>query len=101
MTILPSAQQIARGHRRGSLARHAAELSPIQAIAAFMRAADFLKKSRAADDPTAVASTIPICGSAFRFHWLRLFEPFPPRAAVVSLREIPGGLSVQSIGVIR
>jgi flagellar biosynthesis protein FlhA len=52
-------------------------------------------------DPTAVASTILLCNSPARFHLRRLLEPFLPRVVVLSPTEIPAGISVQSLGVVR
>jgi flagellar biosynthesis protein FlhA len=52
-------------------------------------------------DPTAVASTILLCNSPARFHLRRLLEPFLPRVVVLSPTEIPPGISVQSLGVVR
>ena len=52
-------------------------------------------------DPTAIASTILLCNSPGRFHLRRLLEPFLPRVVVFSPAEIPAGVSVQSLGVVR
>jgi type III secretory pathway component EscV len=52
-------------------------------------------------DPAAIASTILLCNSPARFHLRRLLEPFLPRVVVLSLTEIPPGISVQSLGVVR
>jgi flagellar biosynthesis protein FlhA len=52
-------------------------------------------------DPAAVASTILLCNSPARFHLRRLLEPFLPRVVVLSPTEIPPGISVQSLGVVR
>ena len=56
---------------------------------------------RLVTDPTAIASTILLCNSPARFHLRRLLEPFLPRVMVFSPAEIPAGVSVQSLGVVR
>jgi flagellar biosynthesis protein FlhA len=56
---------------------------------------------RLVGDPTAVASTILLCHSPARFHLRRLLEPFLPRVVVLAPAEIPPGVTVQSLGVIR
>jgi hypothetical protein len=60
---------------------------------------DGLQKS--VGDPAAIASTILLCKSPARFHLRRLLEPFLPRVVVLSPTEIPPGISVQSLGVVR
>ncbi len=52
-------------------------------------------------DPAAIASTILLCNSPSRFHLRTLLEPFLPRVMVLSPAEIPPGISVQSLGVVR
>jgi flagellar biosynthesis protein FlhA len=56
---------------------------------------------RLVGDPTAIASTILLCNSPARFHLRRLLEPFLPRVVVLSPTEIPSGISVQSLGVVK
>ncbi len=52
-------------------------------------------------DPATLRSTILLCNSPARFHLRRLLEPFLPRVVVLSPAEIPPGMSVQSLGVVR
>ena len=56
---------------------------------------------RLVGDPAAVSSTILLCHSPARFHLRRLLEPFLPRVVVLAPAEIPPGVTVQSLGVIR
>jgi flagellar biosynthesis protein FlhA len=56
---------------------------------------------RLVGDPAAVSSTILLCKSPARFHLRRLLEPFLPRIVVLAPTEIPPGISVQSLGVVR
>jgi flagellar biosynthesis protein FlhA len=52
-------------------------------------------------DPATASSTILLCHSPARFHLRRLLEPFLPRVVVLAPAEIPPGVTVQSLGVIR
>jgi flagellar biosynthesis protein FlhA len=52
-------------------------------------------------DPATASSTILLCHSPARFHLRRLLEPFLPRVVVLAPGEIPPGVTVQSLGVIR
>jgi len=52
-------------------------------------------------DPDSASSTILLCHSPARFHLRRLLEPFLPRVVVLAPAEIPPGVAVQSLGVIR
>lgn len=56
---------------------------------------------RLVGDPAVVSSTILLCHSPARFHLRRLLEPFLPRVVVLAPAEIPPGVTVQSLGVIR
>jgi len=56
---------------------------------------------RLVGDPAALSSTILLCKSPARFHLRRLLEPSLPRVVVLSPTEIPPGISVQSLGVVR
>jgi flagellar biosynthesis protein FlhA len=56
---------------------------------------------RLVGDPTAIASTILLCNSPARFHLRRLLEPLLPNVVVLSPTEIPPGISVRSLGVVR
>jgi flagellar biosynthesis protein FlhA len=56
---------------------------------------------RLVGDPTTASSTILLCHSPARFHLRRLLEPFLPRVVVLAPAEIPPGVTVQSLGVIR
>jgi len=56
---------------------------------------------RLVGDPAVVSSTILLCHSSARFHLRRLLEPFLPRVVVLAPAEIPPGVTVQSLGVIR
>jgi flagellar biosynthesis protein FlhA len=56
---------------------------------------------RLVGDPAAASSTILLCHSPARFHLRRLLEPFLPRVVVLAPAEIPPGVTVQSLGVIR
>ena len=56
---------------------------------------------RLVGDPTAVASTILLCNSPARIHLRRLLEPLLPHVVVLSPTEIPPGITVQSLGVVR
>lgn len=44
---------------------------------------------------------IPLRNSPARFHLRRQLEPFLPRVVVLSPTEIPPGIFVQSLGVVR
>jgi flagellar biosynthesis protein FlhA len=52
-------------------------------------------------DPATASSTILLCHSPARFYLRRLLEPFLPRVVVLAPAEIPPGVTVQSLGVIR
>jgi flagellar biosynthesis protein FlhA len=56
---------------------------------------------RLVGDPATASSTILLCHSPARFHLRRLLEPFLPRVVVLAPAEIPPGVTVQSLGVIR
>ena len=56
---------------------------------------------RLVGDPATASSTILLCHSPARFHLRRLLEPFLPRVVVLAPAEIPPGITVQSLGVIR
>jgi signal transduction histidine kinase len=56
---------------------------------------------RLVGDPAAVSSTILLCHSPARFRLRRLLEPFLPRVVVLAPAEIPPGVTVESLGVIR
>jgi flagellar biosynthesis protein FlhA len=56
---------------------------------------------RLVGDPATASSTILLCHSPARFHLRRLLEPFLPRVVVLAPAEIPAGITVQSLGVIR
>jgi flagellar biosynthesis protein FlhA len=56
---------------------------------------------RLVGDPDSASSTIVLCHSPARFHLRRLLEPFLPRVVVLAPAEIPPGVTVQSLGVIR
>jgi flagellar biosynthesis protein FlhA len=77
----------------------APERAPAQSAPLLRRLLDGLQ--RLVGDPTAISSTILLCNSPARFHLRRLLEPFLPRIVVLSPTEIPSGISVQSLGVIR
>jgi flagellar biosynthesis protein FlhA len=56
---------------------------------------------RLVGDPDSASSTILLCHSPARFHLRRLLEPFLPRVVVLAPAEIPPGVTIQSLGVIR
>ena len=56
---------------------------------------------RLVGDPDSASSTILLCHSPARFHLRRLLEPFLPRVVVLAPAEIPPGITIQSLGVIR
>ncbi len=101
MTILPSARQKPRTPPHASPAGHDAERSLVRVFATFTRAAASLKKSIGVRDQTAVVSTILLCNSPARFHLRRLLELSLPRVVVLSPTEIPAGISVPSLGMVR
>jgi len=77
----------------------AGERSALPSVPLMRRVLDGLQKL--VGDPAAIASTILLCNSPARFHLRRLLEPFLPRVVVLSPTEIPPGISVQSLGVVR
>jgi flagellar biosynthesis component FlhA len=56
---------------------------------------------RLVGDPATASSTILLCHSPARFHLRRPLVPFLPRVVVLAPAEIPPGVTVQSLGVIR
>ncbi len=56
---------------------------------------------RLVGDPATASATILLCHSPARFHLRRLLAPFLPRVVVLAPAEIPPGVTVQSLGVIR
>jgi len=77
----------------------APDRAPAQATPLLRRLLDGLQ--RMIGDPSTASSTILLCHSPARFHLRRLLEPFLPRVVVLAPAEIPAGVSVQSLGVIR
>jgi flagellar biosynthesis protein FlhA len=77
----------------------AAERTPPPATPLLRRLLDGLQ--RLIGDPATASSTILLCHSPARFHLRRLLEPFLPRVVVLAPAEIPPGVTVQSLGVIR
>jgi flagellar biosynthesis protein FlhA len=77
----------------------AAERTPPPATLLLRRLLDGLQ--RLIGDPATASSTILLCHSPARFHLRRLLEPFLPRVVVLAPAEIPPGVTVQSLGVIR
>jgi flagellar biosynthesis protein FlhA len=77
----------------------AAERTPPPATPLLRRLLDGLQ--RLIGDPATASSTILLCHSPARFHLRRLLEPFLPRVVVLAPAEIPPGITVQSLGVIR
>ena len=82
-----------------SIEAPAADRGPAPAVPLSRRLLDGLQ--RLVGDPTAISSTILLCKSPARFHLRRLLEPFLPRIVVLAPTEIPPGISVQSLGVVR
>jgi flagellar biosynthesis protein FlhA len=75
------------------------ERTPAPATPLLRRLLDGLQ--RLVGDPATASSTILLCHSPARFHLRRLLEPFLPRVVVLAPAEIPPGVTVQSLGVIR
>jgi flagellar biosynthesis protein FlhA len=77
----------------------APERTPASATPLLRRVLEGLQ--RLIGDPATASSTILLCHSPARFHLRRLLEPFLPRVVVLAPAEIPPGVTVQSLGVIR
>jgi flagellar biosynthesis protein FlhA len=75
------------------------ERTPAPATPLLRRLLDGLQ--RLVGDPVTASSSILLCHSPARFHLRRLLEPFLPRVVVLAPAEIPPGITVQSLGVIR
>jgi flagellar biosynthesis protein FlhA len=77
----------------------APERSGVPAVPLLRRLLDGLQAL--VGDPDSASSTVLLCRSPARFHLRRLLEPFLPRIVVLAPAEIPPGVTVQSLGVIR
>ena len=96
LTVDPSIEEEISASLDGPPA-HGAAIAP--SVSSLRRVLDSLQ--RLIGDPAVAGSTILLCNSPVRFHLRRLLEPFLPRIVVLAPAEIPPGIRVQSLGVIR
>jgi flagellar biosynthesis protein FlhA len=73
--------------------------SALPGVPLMRRVLDSLQKL--VGDQAAIASTILPCSCPAYFDLRPLIKPFPPRVVVLSPTEIPPGISVQYLGVVR
>lgn len=76
-----------------------AERSTVPAVPLLRRALDGLQCL--VDHPTVVSSAILLCNRPARFPLRPLFESLLPRVVALASMEIPPGISVPSLGVVR